>query len=31
MELLTDAEGHAAPRLNDVVLSPELALDYHAG
>ncbi|HEY5861527.1 MAG TPA: PA4780 family RIO1-like protein kinase [Casimicrobiaceae bacterium] len=30
MELLTDAEGHAAPRLNDVVLSPDLALDYHA-
>jgi RIO kinase 1 len=30
MELLTDAEGHAAPRLNDVVLSAELALDYHA-
>ena len=30
MELLTDAEGHAAPRLNDLALSPELALDYHA-
>ena len=30
MELLTDAEGHAAPRLNDLTLSPELALKYHA-
>ena len=30
MELLTDAEGNAAPRLNDVVLSQEVALAYHA-
>jgi len=30
MELLTDAEGNAAPRLNDVVLSHEVALTYHA-
>ena len=30
MELLTDALGHAAPRLNDLVLSETLALDYHA-
>jgi len=30
MELLTDAQGNAAPRLNDLVLSPELALAYHA-
>jgi len=30
MELLTDAEGNAAPRLNDVVFSQELALAYHA-
>lgn len=30
MELLTDAEGNAAPRLNDVALSPEVALDFHA-
>ncbi|MEO9135783.1 MAG: PA4780 family RIO1-like protein kinase [Casimicrobiaceae bacterium] len=30
MELLTDAEGNAAPRLNDLVLSEELALAYHA-
>jgi RIO kinase 1 len=29
MELLTDAEGNAAPRLNDVVLSQEVALTYH--
>jgi RIO kinase 1 len=29
MELITDAEGHAAPRLNDVPLTMELALDYH--
>ena len=29
MELLTDAEGNAAPRLNDVVLSEAQALDYH--
>ena len=30
MELLVDAEGNAAPRLNDLVLSHELALAYHA-
>jgi RIO kinase 1 len=30
MELLTDAEGNAAPRLNDLVLTRELALAYHA-
>jgi len=29
MELVTDAGGNAAPRLNDLVLSPELALEYH--
>ena len=29
MELVTDAEGNAAPRLNDVVLSAEVARDYH--
>jgi RIO kinase 1 len=30
MELLTDAEGDAAPRLNDLVLEPERAIAYHA-
>ena len=30
MELLTDAEGNAAPRLNDVVLAEKTALAYHA-
>ncbi|KAF0814414.1 hypothetical protein IGB42_01315 [Andreprevotia sp. IGB-42] len=30
MELVTDADGHAAPRLNDVVLTEAMALDYHA-
>ena len=30
MELVTDAEGNAAPRLNDVELSVEMALKYHA-
>jgi len=30
MELLTDAAGNAAPRLNDIVLTAELALAYHA-
>ena len=30
MELLTDADGHAAPRLNDLVLTEALALRYHA-
>ncbi len=29
MELVTDAQGNAAPRLNDVVLSAEVARDYH--
>jgi RIO kinase 1 len=30
MELVTDADGNAAPRLNDIALSAELALQYHA-
>ena len=30
MELVTDAHGDAAPRLNDVVFSPEDALRHHA-
>jgi RIO kinase 1 len=30
MELLTDAHGNAAPRLNDVVLPEALAVEYHA-
>ncbi len=30
MELVTDAEGNAAPRLNDLVLTEEVALQYHA-
>lgn len=29
MELLTDANGNAAPRLNDVPLNEAMALDYH--
>ena len=29
MELVTDANGDAAPRLNDVVLTPEQAREYH--
>lgn len=29
MELVTDAEGNAAPRLNDVKFTPEVALDLH--
>lgn len=29
MDLVVDAEGHAAPRLNDVELSEALALEYH--
>lgn len=29
MELLTDSEGNAAPRLNDLVLTPEVAREYH--
>ena len=31
MELVTDADGHPAPRLNDIDLSPEQALEFHAG
>ncbi len=30
MELVTDAQGHAAPRLNDVEFTEELALEHHA-
>ena len=30
MDLVTDADGNAAPRLNDVEMSEELALEYHA-
>lgn len=30
MDLVTDAAGHVAPRLNDVELTEELALQYHA-
>lgn len=30
MELVTDADGNAAPRLNDVALSRERALEFHA-
>ena len=30
MELVTDAEGFSAPRLGEVVLTPEQARDYHA-
>ncbi len=30
MELITDANGNAAPRLNDVEFTEALALDYHA-
>ena len=30
MDLVTDADGNVAPRLNDVVLTGALALDYHA-
>ncbi|MCC2682060.1 MAG: RIO-like kinase [Nitrosospira multiformis] len=29
MELLTDSEGNAAPRLNDLVLTPEMSREYH--
>jgi RIO kinase 1 len=29
MELVADADGNAAPRLNDVEMSAELARDYH--
>lgn len=30
MDLVTDADGNAAPRLNDVELTPELARQYHS-
>jgi RIO kinase 1 len=30
MDLVVDTDGHAAPRLNDVVLSEEQALEFHA-
>ncbi|HSV47945.1 MAG TPA: PA4780 family RIO1-like protein kinase, partial [Ramlibacter sp.] len=30
MELVTDAQGDAAPRINDVVYTPELARAHHA-
>ncbi|QYJ79347.1 PA4780 family RIO1-like protein kinase [Shewanella acanthi] len=30
MELVTDSEGHVAPRLNDVSLSPEKAIQDHS-
>ena len=30
MELVTDSDGNAAPRLNDVELDPDLARSYHA-
>jgi RIO kinase 1 len=30
MELLTDANGNSAPRLNDVPLNEAMALDYHS-
>ena len=30
MDLVTDAAGHVAPRLNDVELTEEMALEYHA-
>ena len=29
MELVTDSDGNAAPRLNDLVLTAELAREYH--
>ncbi|MSQ04866.1 MAG: serine protein kinase RIO [Nitrosomonadaceae bacterium] len=29
MELITDSEGNAAPRLNDLVLTAELSREYH--
>ena len=29
MELVADHSGHAAPRLNDLVLTPDQARDYH--
>jgi len=30
MELVTDDEGNAAPRLNDVKLTPEIAIELHS-
>lgn len=30
MDLVTDADGHPAPRLNDIELSAEQALEFHA-
>ena len=30
MQLVTDADGHSAPRLGEVELEPEVALRYHA-
>lgn len=30
MEMIADAEGKAAPRLDDITLSPEVARDYHS-
>lgn len=30
MELVTDADGHPAPRLNDLALAEDVALAYHA-
>lgn len=30
MDLVTDAEGHVAPRLNDVELTEQRAIEYHA-
>jgi len=30
MELVTDSEGNAAPRLNDVAFTPQQAQDHHA-
>lgn len=30
MELVVDADGNAAPRLNDVHLDPDQAREYHA-
>jgi RIO kinase 1 len=31
MDLVTDADGHPAPRLNDIELSSAQALEFHAG
>lgn len=30
MDMISDADGYPAPRLNDVVLTPEVAREYHA-